>query len=101
MTDNIYVSTSVLEDGLEADVAVRKLMDAGFNRIEIGSTHVFAENYSDRIAAIKKLGFFVIHNYFPPADRPLVLNLASTSKAILESSIRQIKAALTFVIGSA
>ena len=88
--NDIYVSTSVLEDGLPASVAVEKLIQMGICNIEIGSTHVPEDKQVEKLACYKDVNF-IVHNFFPPADKSLVVNLASQDAGVLQLSIEQVK----------
>ncbi len=94
--NNVFVSTSVLEDGMEADRAVAKLLEMDFTHIEIGSTHTFSGEYRKKIARFRERAVMTVHNYFPPAAKPIVLNLADSDKQRRQASIRQIQNSIDF-----
>lgn len=90
----IFVSTTVFEDGVSAVDAARRLVNAGFSRIELGSTHAPEENLIDGLMDLP--AEFITHNFFPPTADRLVLNLASGDKEIRAKSVGFMKKALDF-----
>lgn len=92
---SIYVSTSCL--GKKSVIEVLDAYKAnGIKSIELGSTHNYVEELEEWLADFAQTNGteFLVHNYFPPAKEPFILNLASQSNLILERSIEHAKNAI-------
>jgi sugar phosphate isomerase/epimerase len=89
MTNPVYASTTYLTGtGTDVLAAVGELATIGLDGIEIGSTHA-PRPWARTAADIRELwpGAVVTHNYFPPAERELIVNLASADDGIRTASI--------------
>lgn len=67
---------------------MREMLDAGITCIELGSAHKPTEGIIPKLLQLrdKYQCRFLMHNYFPPADYPFVLNPASLDSEVLEFS---------------
>ncbi len=89
----VFVSTSCVKNG-----NLREVLEAytryGISNIEIGPSHVYMEQPIELVKSYK--AEFSIHSYFPPPKKPIVINLASQNKYLLEKSLTQIKRSIRF-----
>lgn len=77
---------------------MEQMLKAGITNIELGSTHEPADNIETRLTKFQdKYGCrFLVHNYFPPAKEPFVLNLASQNPQILQRSRTFVRNSIDF-----
>lgn len=71
--------------------------------LELSSALPFAPDLEDNVRAAANRGFpLLVHNYFPPPERPFVLNLAATDPEIRQASLDLARRAinLTAAIGA-
>jgi sugar phosphate isomerase/epimerase len=88
----LYVSTTFIEDRKSLRDALILCSDSMIHNIEIGSNHIF-ENYE----FVHDYCFnFLVHNYFPVPEEPLVVNLASIDDRIRRRSVVHISGAIDF-----
>ena len=73
---NLFVSTTFHKDG-DTLKGISQLSNAGIKHIELGSNHCHFDDYTflDKYQHIN----FICHNYFPPAEKEFVVNIASNS----------------------
>jgi len=92
----IFVSTSCLRNNKVGD-SIKQLAEIGFQNIELsGGTSYYASLESDLLRLQDKYNLsYRCHNYFPPPEKPFVLNLASSNSTIRQASIDHFKAAIT------
>lgn len=92
-SQQVFVSTGafnsknlegILEEALAASVPCVEL-SSGL-RFQ-GDLRQVIDKYSDRIT-------FLVHNYFPPPEKPFVLNLAAPDPGVLERSMTHCRAAI-------
>lgn len=88
----IYVS-SACSSQIKIVDAVQELVDNGFNHIELtGGTQYYSQYEQDLIKLKKKCHLnYLVHNYFPPPQKDIILNLASADDEVYQKSIRQLK----------
>jgi len=88
----IYVSVAYSENKNLKEV-IRELYEGGFNNIELsGDFDYYKEIESDLIELQSSYGLrYLCHNYFPPAQEPFVLNLASLNDVIYKKSLSHLK----------
>jgi sugar phosphate isomerase/epimerase len=98
---SIIVSTSCLNGYSCLIDLVKDLLSAGLNRIELGASLPVSEREIEYL--FKMDAQFSVHNYFPPAATPFVLNLASSTDKYLADSLNMARNAvdLTAKFGSA
>lgn len=89
-----YVSTSVFANGTSVESAIETLLDEGIDRIELSSVHEYEDNLLATVAHYD--AHFLTHNFFPPVQERLVLNIASADEKIRQDSIAFIKAGIDF-----
>jgi len=88
----IYISTGGFSK-ISADISAHKLVDAGCFQIEL-SGGVNSLNLIKNLSKLKKNVQFQIHNYFPPAEKSFVINLATQDKEIADMTLKHIEFAL-------
>jgi sugar phosphate isomerase/epimerase len=91
----VYASTSCLANNSDVFDVLETYSRAGLRRVELGSRH----EYSNRISpdAFRQYNFdYLIHNYFPPPEKPVILNLASQNPVILRQSLLHVRRAIDF-----
>lgn len=89
---SVYISTGGFSK-ISADVAAKKLVDAGCFNIEL-SGGINSSNLIKNLNVLKKKVRFQIHNYFPPAKKSFVINLATQDKEIADLTLKHIELAL-------
>jgi sugar phosphate isomerase/epimerase len=91
----IYVSTTC-SGKANIKEAVVDLVEAGFTWIELsGGTKYYPSYLEDLRELQQKYNLkYRLHNYFPPPEKPFVLNLASSDDLILERSRKMVKDAI-------
>lgn len=91
--NNIYISTTFIDDGESLYKVLDICNENDINSIEIGSNHCYEEHYD----YISNYNFnWIVHNYFPIPKDSFVLNIASSNDKIYEKSIKHIKNAIDF-----
>lgn len=92
---NIYVSINTLKNN--ENKSIEKIIETylynGICNIELGSTNLYQSDIMSYVTKKNDEGKanFIFHNYFPPMEKPLVINLASCDISILKNSIQFIK----------
>ena len=89
---SIYFSTGGYKDQISKNV-VKNLIDVGIKDIELSGTRYSKNNIKD-LEKFLKLSNLQVHNYFPPPEKPFVLNLASMDEVIANETINHIMYAL-------
>lgn len=91
----IYVS-STCSQKLFINEAVKSLAEYGFRNIELSGGTQYYPNFLDDLGELKdKYNLnYRLHNYFPPPQKPFVLNLATTNDINLNKSKEMIKQAI-------
>jgi sugar phosphate isomerase/epimerase len=90
----IYVSTGAFHGGRLAEMAEAcESLGAGLELSSGVRWHPGLEAEIDEVAVARK-GKLLVHNYFPPPEKPFVLNLASTNPFTLELSKAHARAAI-------
>ena len=70
--NTIYLSTTFAKDNSKISDVLRICKQANITNIELGSNHVYENNFKK---IIKKYNFnFIIHNYFPIPKKNFVVN---------------------------
>ena len=91
----IYVSTSCLVNPGNVFDVLETYARAGLRNVELGSRHKYVAGLLPD--NFKQYDFnFLVHHYFPPPEKPIIVNLASQNPAILEQSRLHIKRAIDF-----
>lgn len=91
----VYVSTSCLSNQSNVFDVLDVYSGAGLRRVELGSRHNYFAPLSP--ADFRRYNFdYLIHNYFPPPEKPIILNLASQNPVILKQSLLHMKRAIDF-----
>lgn len=88
-----YVSTGAFRESSLISVlnAARRL---GIRRIELSSSLTYERDIISQVNTAKKEFNFIVHNYFPPAKVPFILNLASANESIRQGSMTLCRQAL-------
>ncbi|HIJ99098.1 TPA: sugar phosphate isomerase/epimerase [archaeon] len=96
MKELVYISTSCLRGGRDLFKTLEKYVESGIKNIELGSSHLYTPNIEKKVSEFQNSNKvkFVVHNYFPPREDNLILNLASPNENIREKSIDHAKTAL-------
>jgi sugar phosphate isomerase/epimerase len=89
----IYVSTSCLKDGRDLSRVLDIYEKWGIKSIELGSCHSYMENVEGLLSQYPDKRF-LIHNYFPPAREPFMMNLAAQDEKVRSQSIAVCKRAI-------
>lgn len=97
MNDNVYISTNCFESK-ELGQVLDHARELGIINIEL-SSGLRSESYDESILERNAGEFrFIVHNYFPPEDTGLVINLASLDPQIRHASIEFCKAAIDLAV---
>ena len=89
----VYVSTACLPPVEPFFERLNLWRDAGIFSIECGNYPSLSS--ADAVYALRNVGGdLLLHNYFPPSDENLVLNIASSDNVVRESSIAFINEAI-------
>lgn len=92
---SVYVSTSCLVNPCNVFGVLETYGRAGLGKVELGSRH-------KHVAGLAPGNFrqydsdFLVHHYFPPPEKPIIVNLASQDPSILEQSRMHISGAIDF-----
>lgn len=91
----IYVSTACLAGGNDVFRVLDAYDAAGLENVELGATLSYRDGLEPQL--FKRYGFnFILHNYFPPPQEKIVVNLASQDATILQRSRQQIRRSIDF-----
>ena len=85
---SIYFSTGGYNNKTSKEV-VKTLIDIGIQDIELSGTCYSKDNIKD-LEKFLKFSNLQVHNYFPPPEKPFVLNLASMDETIAKKTIDHI-----------
>ena len=91
---SVFISTTFAQSNSSVLEAVRKLVENNIRNIELGSIHRYEEGLDKKLLEIG--GNYITHNFFPPVDERIILNIASVDNAIRKKSITFIKGAIGF-----
>jgi sugar phosphate isomerase/epimerase len=83
---DIYASTGGLK-GLGFPEAGKQFQQAGITKIEFSAGDFVFEPIFEKIEELSRDAKIMLHNYFPPAKLPFVLNLASLDSEITSKSL--------------
>ncbi len=91
----IYISSSCIQANKISEV-VSFLFNRGISHIELSGGTKYYSEITDDLLDFKERSdvHFMLHNYFPPPDTPIVLNLASNDPLIAQLSLEHINKAL-------
>ena len=91
----IYISTSCVKHNRIKD-SVEELATNGFQNIELSGGTERYENFENDLLELKeKYNLnYRCHNYFPPPEKPFVLNLASLNDETFQMSFDHLKEAI-------
>ena len=91
----IYISSSCIKSKRIGD-AVKLLAKAGFSNIELSGGTNYYSGYIDHLIELKKEYnlSYIIHNYFPPPQKHMVINLASLNNDVYRKSIEHVNRAI-------
>ena len=88
----IYVSTGGFREQ-SAYESAKQLIESGIIEIEL-SGGAYSSTLLDDLKKLRSACKFQVHNYFPPAEKPFVFNLASQNREIREMSVKHVKTAI-------
>jgi len=90
----IFISTSCLKENKNLAEVLEAYTRNGIRNIEIGPAHEYVKQPTDLVKSYE--ADFTVHSYFPPPKKPVVINLASQNKDLLQKSLAQIKESIRF-----
>lgn len=92
----IYVSTggNRLFSGFDSAL---NFLKQGFSAVEL-SGGAYDEHQLEKLKSLKASLSLQVHNYFPPPEKPFVLNLASHDPLIFQQSLQHIKKGIQWAI---
>lgn len=94
MNSDIYVSTSCIKGQFGSiNELLQKYVDVSINFIELGFVSG-CKSFDINPSFINNNTRFFVHNYFPPPEKPFVLNLASKNDVLLGLSMNLCKQAI-------
>ena len=85
----IYISTGLIKNQSAFKTSDIFLND-GIHNIEL-SGGLFEKDLINKIKKLKKKGKFILHNYFPPPQKPFTLNLATLDKDLFKICYNHVK----------
>ncbi len=88
----IFVSTGGISDKSAVKTAI-EFYNHGILNIEL-SGGAYSDNYQEELSNLPDEITIQLHNYFPPAKKPFVFNLASADPEIAELSINHVRKAI-------
>lgn len=91
----IYITSSASSKDKIKD-AICELVQLGFRNIEIGGgTNFYKGITKDLLTLQKRFRInFLVHNYFPPPEKPFVMNIASGDRSVREKTFELINKAV-------
>lgn len=89
----IYVSTSCLKGTKDLGNILETYRSHGIGNVELGSGLEYVEGVEAVLQKYSEMNF-IVHNYFPPAKEPFVMNLAAQDDGIRRRSVEVCKGAL-------
>lgn len=93
----IFVSTLSVRNHWDAIKTIKRFVDNGLTKIELGADHGFMKDPGKVIKLKKEYGLdYTLHAFFPPARKNFMLNIGSVHKKILEDSIKVAKRCIEF-----
>jgi len=94
LTDT-FVSTGAFKER-RLDNVFETARRLGIRHIELSSGLAYSSEILSEVLSVRKEFHFLVHNYFPPAEKPFLLNLASGNDSIRQSSLAFCRQALNF-----
>jgi sugar phosphate isomerase/epimerase len=94
----VFVSTTFVPGDMPIGRAIEACVDHGLRSLELGSTHPFEPAPLDVVRQYPLR--YLVHNYFPPPEAPLVVNLASLDDDIYRRSRAHVERSLEFCAGA-
>lgn len=88
----IYVSTGGFSNRTAYETAC-ELFESNIPNCEL-SGGLFQENVKELLINLKSKGNIQLHNYFPPPEKPFVMNLASNDPKIVQITVKHIENAI-------
>ena len=88
----IFVSTGGVSDQAATKTAL-DFYNSGILNIEL-SGGAYSDNYQEELLNLPDEITLQLHNYFPPAKKPFVFNLASVDPETAELSINHVRKAM-------
>ena len=84
----IYVSSSCLKND-KIKTSVQELAEEGYQNIELsGGTNLYNGYLDDLLELKQRYNLkYLLHNYFPPPQKPFIINIASLNDEIYKKSI--------------
>ena len=85
----IYISTGGYSS-LTASQVIKNLSQFKIDSFEL-SGGKYSSNLEDELVYLSKKNNFIVHNYFPPPEKPFVINLGSLNENIFNLTFNHIK----------
>lgn len=92
---DIYCSTGGFKK-LKYSETVDMMLNSEIDKIELSGGIPDAEFNIEELLSIRAKAKIMLHNYFPPAEQPFVLNLASLDREILNRTIEFFRNSIDF-----
>jgi len=89
----VYASTSCLKDCRDLAHVLDLYGRAGIKNIELGSSHEHIKDVHSLLSQYRGMDF-TVHNYFPPARDPFIMNIAAQDNIIRDRSLEVCRAAI-------
>lgn len=90
----LYVSTLCLKNKYNYSQILSIYHELGIKNVELGICDDLSRGIMN---GVKRYDFnYIVHNHFPPPERPFIINLASQDKSILKRSIDQVMKSVDF-----
>lgn len=90
----VFVSTTFMPNQSSVIDAVRLLKENNIFNIELGSIHRYEKGLDSLLKNVRCN--YITHNFFPPSEERLILNIASTDEGVRRRSLDFIKSAIDF-----
>jgi len=91
---HIFLSTTFASDQSSIEDVLAICKDHDITQVELGSNHCYEEAPGDIVGNYSFT--FLVHNYYPPPEEQIVVNIASLDDAIRRQSISHIKNSIDF-----
>jgi len=88
------LSTTFAPLGSAVTAVLAEVKDLGITWVELGSTHTTEPHLEESLRSLEM--DYLVHNFFPPSDDRLVINIASTDADVRARSIAKAKESIAF-----
>jgi len=91
---NKYISTTALKDNTPLNQSLEILVNLGYSKIELGSTHPYEKDTKNVLKKYKC--DYLVHNYFPTPKKELIVNICSSDNSLRERSVQHVEERIIF-----